>query len=282
MAASKWLSNNGLIYFLQKLKDLFVQKESGKGLSTNDLTDTLKSNYDSAYTHSISSHAPSNAERNIIVGIKKNGTALSVDANRYADISVPTKVSELTNDSGFITESDIPTQPDASTTNKGIVKVGTNINVSEGTISVNNASTAQKGVVQLSNATNSTSTSLAATANAVKEAYDLANGKQSPATSLAGYGITDAYTKTEVDNKLTSAVKYKGTVATYSNLPTSGQQIGDMYNITSADTAHGIKAGDNVVWSGTAWDVQSGTVDLSGCVQNADVMTNTEIDALFA
>lgn len=42
---------------------------------------------------------------------------------------------------------------------------------------LNKATTSAQGVVQLSDATNSTSTTLAATANAVKKAYDLANGK---------------------------------------------------------------------------------------------------------
>ena len=41
-----------------------VDKVTGKGLSTNDLTDTLKSNYDTAYTHSQSTHAPTNAQKN--------------------------------------------------------------------------------------------------------------------------------------------------------------------------------------------------------------------------
>ena len=98
------------------------------------------------------------------------------------------------------------TLPNATSSVLGGVKVGTNISVSSGTISVANASTSAKGVVQLSSATNSTSTSLAATAFAVKAAYDLANGKQSPATTLSGYGITDAYTKTEVDNKVAGLV----------------------------------------------------------------------------
>ena len=38
---------------------------------------------------------------------------------------------------------------------------------------------------------------------------------------------------------------------------------GDVWNITTADAEHGIKAGDNVAWNGTAWDNLSGTVDLS-------------------
>lgn len=52
--------------FLTSHQDLsnYVQKETGKGLSTNDLTTTLKQNYDSAYAHSQSTHAPSDAQKN--------------------------------------------------------------------------------------------------------------------------------------------------------------------------------------------------------------------------
>lgn len=58
-----------------------------------------------AYEHSQSAHAPSNAERNIIVSVKKNGAELTPDASRAVNIEVPTKTSEITNDSGFITDS---------------------------------------------------------------------------------------------------------------------------------------------------------------------------------
>jgi len=67
---------------------------------------------------------------------------------------------------------------------------------------VRTGSTSQTGVLQLEDSHTSTSTSKAATPKNVKEAYDLANSKQSPATTIAGYGITDAYTKTEVDGFL--------------------------------------------------------------------------------
>jgi hypothetical protein len=49
---------------------------------------------------------------------------------------------------------------------------------SSGVANIPAASTSAYGVTQLSSATNSTSTTLAATASAVKAAYDLANGKQ--------------------------------------------------------------------------------------------------------
>lgn len=51
------------------------------------------------------------------------------------------------------------------------------------------ASLTQQGIVQLNSATNSDNETMAATPKAVKTAYDLANGKQSPATTLAGYDI---------------------------------------------------------------------------------------------
>lgn len=64
----------------------------------------------------------------------------------------------------------------------GLVKIGNNINVAnDGTISVANASTSAKGVVQINNTVTSTSTTQAATANAVKTAYDKAGTKTDPA-----------------------------------------------------------------------------------------------------
>lgn len=55
-----------------------VEKVEGKGLSTNDLTDELKGNYDEAYTHSQEDHAPANAQANVIEGIKINGEAQTI------------------------------------------------------------------------------------------------------------------------------------------------------------------------------------------------------------
>lgn len=264
-----------------------VDKVEGKGLSTNDLTNALKTNYDAACTHSQAAHAPTDAEKNVVIGVQKNGVDLTVDAaTRKVNVAVPTAVSELTNDTGFITADQLPDTyelPIATADTLGGIKVGNAmaIDSTSGALTVRNASTAATGIVQLSSAINSTSTNMAATPDAVKQAYDLADSKQSPATTLSGYGITDAYTKTEIDAKVTSAVHYKGTKDTYANLPTDAV-IGDMWNITAADSANGIKAGDNVVWNGTGWDVLSGMVDLSGCVQNSDAITNAEIDAIVA
>lgn len=75
---------------------------------------------------------------------------------------------------------------------------------------------------------------------------------------------------------LSSAVNYRGSVATYDLLPSSGLSNGDMYNV--ADTNM------NYIWNGTAWDPMSEMVDISGKVDKSDVTlaTNAQIDALFS
>ena len=78
-----------------------------------------------AYDHSQAAHAPSNAEKNIIVGVQRNGTDLTVDSNRKVNITVPTKTSELSNDSGFTTSSDIPKASTTSPKAAGTAAVGT-------------------------------------------------------------------------------------------------------------------------------------------------------------
>ena len=66
---------------------------------------------------------------------------------------------------------------------------------------------------------------------------------------------------------LATVYKYKGSVETYADLPTSGQQVGDVYNVKQADPDHNIEAGDNVAWDGTTWDILAGDTDLSGYAQ---------------
>ena len=66
---------------------------------------------------------------------------------------------------------------------------------------------------------------------------------------------------------LTTVYQYKGSVVTYADLPTTGQKVGDVWNIETADPDHGIKAGDNVAWDGAQWDTLGGNHDLSGYAQ---------------
>ena len=121
---------------------------------------------------------------------------------------IPTKLSQLTNDLGYKkvnssttngnillddVETKVYTLPDATASVLGGVKVGTNVSVSNGTISVANGSTSAKGVVQLTDSTTSTSTTTAATPNSVKSAYDLANTAKTVADGKAASSHTHNY-----------------------------------------------------------------------------------------
>ena len=52
----------------------------------------------------------SQGEPNVIEEVQVNGTALPVDSNKAVNVIVPTALSQLSNDSGFITSADIPPQ----------------------------------------------------------------------------------------------------------------------------------------------------------------------------
>lgn len=107
MDEKKFLNLNGLSSFLTNLKKIFATAAQG-------------TKADSAYTHAQSAHAPSNAERNIVVGIQKNGSDLTPNSSsRKVNITVPTKVSELTNDSGYKTTD--TTYENATTSTDGLM-----------------------------------------------------------------------------------------------------------------------------------------------------------------
>lgn len=74
---------------------------------------------------------------------------------------------------------------------------------------------------------------------------------------------TNFATISYVDSKVSSVYKFKGSVENYSDLPTSGNEVGDVWDIINADPTNNIKAGDNVVWTGTTWDNLGGMVDLT-------------------
>lgn len=81
---------------------------------------------------------------------------------------------------------------------------------------------------------------------------------------------------------LATVYKYKGSVETYADLPTSDQQVGDVYNVKQADPDHNIEAGDNVAWDGTTWDILAGDTDLSGYAQLNLANTFTAMNAFRA
>lgn len=76
-----------------------------------------------------------------------------------------------------------------------------------------------------------------------------------------GDGISPFATEDYVKGRTSSALRYKNSVNSYDDLPTSGMEVGDMYNIVQAFDAY--PAGTNVAWNGSVWDPLGGSVDLS-------------------
>lgn len=106
--AIEYLDKSGLALLISKIKTALngkVDVVSGKGLSTNDYTNAEKQKL---------SGIASGAQANVIESVKVNGTKVE-PSSKAVDISVPTKVSQLTNDSGFQTS----TQVNSIVTGKG-------------------------------------------------------------------------------------------------------------------------------------------------------------------
>lgn len=57
------------------------------------------------------------------------------------------------------------------------------------------------------------------------------------------------------DGKIVSVYKFKGNVTTYTELPISGNVIGDVWNVLDTDI--------NYAWTGSNWDNLGGTIDVS-------------------
>ena len=91
------------------------------------------------------------------------------------------------------------------------------------------------------------------TYNAVTVGADGRVALGSNPVTLAGHGIQDAYTKQEIDSRLTSGMHYRGSVPTQADLPSSGNVAGDFWN--AVDT------GNNYAWDGTEWDYVGNLID---------------------
>lgn len=87
-------------------------------------------------------------------------------------------------------------------------------------------------------------------------------------TATSTLASAKTYTDQQINAKLSSALKYKGSKDTYADLPKTGNQVGDVWNVVAAyGNAH---AGTNWAWNGTVWDPLGGTIDLTNYVTMAN------------
>ena len=99
--ATEYLDKAGATLLVQKTKAELAKKVdavSGKVLSTNDYTTAEKNKL---------AGIASGAQVNTITTVMVNGTALTPDTNKAVDVTTPTKTSQLTNDSGYQTASQV-------------------------------------------------------------------------------------------------------------------------------------------------------------------------------
>lgn len=67
--------------------------------------------------------------------------------------------------------------------------------------------------------------------------------------------------KNYINQQVTDLYKFKGSKATYEDLPATDNKVGDVWNVVAAhDTT---PAGTNYAWTGTEWDALGGNIDLS-------------------
>lgn len=129
MAQTQYTGKNSLTYIFTIIKQYVtgqlankVDKDGSKVLSTNDYTTEEKNKL---------AAIEASAQVNKIESVKVNNVALEI-ADKAVNVTVPTKVSELQNDSSFVTSakhtSDLALKQDK-------LKAGSNIRIEENTIS---------------------------------------------------------------------------------------------------------------------------------------------------
>lgn len=221
--ADNYLNKTGLQYYHNRLKTEFADKDDFDTLSTT-----------------VQGLVTEGGEPNVIESVKVNGTALTPDANKAVDVTVPTKVSDLTNDGDGTSGSEFATKSYVDTNGGKIDKI--TVNGTEQ--SITNKTVALTIPAQVSDLTND-----------------------------SGYQ-TATEVHTAIDTAVSSAYKYKGSVASESALPSSGNTTGDVYDVQ--DT------GMNYAWNGSAWDALGQLIDSSAFWAKTELtaITTAEIDTI--
>ena len=287
---AKYLDDNGLLYFWQKIKAKFATQ--------TDL-DTLSGRVDAIIS--------TGGEPNVIETVKVNGTALTPDSNKAVDVTVPTNNNQLTNGAGYQTASDV---------SAAITGSGYQANVIE-SIKVNGtAQTITQKAVDISVPTNNNQLTNGAgyqTSADVSSAISTAIGALDSSISaetnkaIASVTITDgkitASTKVTIptnNNQLTNGAGYQTASQVTSaintaladitgisfevvtSLPSTGA-AGTIYLISNSGTGTNIY--DEYIYVNSKWEkIGTTDVDLSSYynTSNLTAITNAEIGTIVA
>lgn len=180
--------------------------------------------------------------------------------------AVPTKTSDLTNDSGFITSADVPEGASASTATPEMDSGDGAVGISTAFARGDHVHPSDTSKVDVS----TYNTAMAQAVAALNAKVDKETGKglstndytTAEKNKLAAFSAASNYA---LKSDITNMYKYKGSVATVSALPSSGQTTGDVYNVEST--------GMNYAWDGSAWDAL-------GEIFTITAITNSELDTI--
>lgn len=233
-----WLDYDGLLYFWQKIKAKLadkVDKVEGKGLSTNDFSAAYKAKLDGIangannYSHPTGSghnHIPAGGSAGQILRWNKDGEATWGNDNNTTYSAFKGATSSAAGGSGLV--------PAPAAGKQGQYLCG------DGTWST---------------PTNTTYNDATQSAHGLMTAADK--------KKLDGFGAASTYA---LKSDITAMYRYKGSVTSTDKLPTSGQTIGDVYDVGN---------GMNYAWDGSKWDAL-------GEIFTITKITNTEIDTVLA
>lgn len=224
-----------------------VDKVSGKTLSTNDYTNAEKSKL---------AGIADSAQVNVIESIDVNGTVQTI-TDKNVSITVPTKVSELSNDKNYLT-SYTETDP--------VFKASAAYGITSSNISTWNG----KQDKITFNKTYNASTNKAATMQDIPT-------NNSQLTNGAGYQ-TSAQVQTAINSALAGITGIDFQVVT--SLPTTGVK-GTIYLV--ANGGENNNSYDEYVYVNSKWEkIGTTQVDLSNYLQTTDLVefTNDEIDTI--
>lgn len=210
------------------------------GITSSDVTTAL------GYTPYNSSN-PNGYQANVIETVKVNGTALTV-TSKAVDVTVPTKVSQLTNDSGYTTNTGTVTSVN------NVSPVNGNVTLSIPSAQVNSDWNATSGVAEILNKptiptvnnatltiTQGGTTKGTFTANASSDvtiALDAGGTVEIDNTTITENSSDQLQTVAVIDNRSGSAIKtWTGTRQQYDAIVT--KDANTLYNITDDDTSIG-------------------------------------------
>ena len=261
-----------------------VDKVDGKGLSTNDLTNALKANYDAAYTHSTSAHAPVNAQKNSDI------TKAEIEAKLTGNITSHTHSQYLTSiHAKYITEAELNAKGYAPLDSPNFTNSISMARKSDTTIGA-------QSVALGSNTTASGDYSHAEGAGATASGYvSHAEGEETTASGYCshaeGYGTTASGQASHAEGESTTVSGYASHAEGTGTIASSDyQHVQGQYNIedTTNTYAHIVGNGTSssarsnahtLDWNGNAW--YQGKLSQDGTpTEDKDLTTKKYVDKL--